>query len=229
MTIRYLEDSKNVPGDPNDKASSSRLDIKHVHNLNERTKELDCLYRAINLLGIAEHGSLEKAIQQVADLIPSGLQFPKVACSRLVIGEQEYRSERYVHSRWLLIADILADEENVGSLEVAYVEMRPDSFKGPFLEEEVFLLNAVACLIGQTIYRKKLIDERNEHFKHLERIYQKVLRGFIPICASCKSIRDEKGAWHQLEAYVQKRTEATFSHGICPECYKKLYPYLSGR
>nr|WP_319521998.1 hypothetical protein [uncultured Desulfosarcina sp.] len=64
---------------------------------------------------------------------------------------------------------------------------------------------------------------------HLERICQKVLSGFIPICASCKSIRDEKGVWPQLEAYVQKRTEATFSHGICPECVKKLYPYLSDR
>ena len=204
----------------------SLVDIKEVHNLDERTKELDCLYRAINLLGLAEHGSLEKRIQQVADLIPSGMQFPKVACSRIVIGEQEYRSERYVQSRWLLIADILVNKENFGSIEVAYEDMRPDSFKGAFLEEEIFLLNAVASLIGQAIYREKLICERNEHFKHLERTYQKVLSGFVPICTSCKRIRDEKGVWHPLEAYVQKRTEATFSHGICPACIEALYPFV---
>jgi hypothetical protein len=209
--------------------SPSLVNIKDVHNLNERTKELDCLFQAINILGIAEHGSLEKALQQVTDILPSGMQFPGVACARIVIGEQEYRSRRYVHSRWLLNADILVDEENDGSLEVAYTEMRPDNFRGPFLEEEVFLLNAVASLVGQAIYRKKLINERNQHFKHLEKTYQKVLSGFIPICASCKSVRDEKGLWHRLEAYVQKRTEATFSHGICPVCMKTLYPFVGSQ
>jgi PAS domain S-box-containing protein len=52
----------------------------------------------------------------------------------------------------------------------------------------------------------------------------KTLRGIVPICASCKNIRDDKGFWHQVEAYVSKHTEADFSHGICPDCMKKLYP-----
>jgi len=52
----------------------------------------------------------------------------------------------------------------------------------------------------------------------------KTLQGIIPICASCKKIRDEKGYWDQVESYVSKHTEALFSHGICPECAKKLYP-----
>ena len=50
----------------------------------------------------------------------------------------------------------------------------------------------------------------------------KVLRGFIPICMSCKKIRDDKGFWQQIESYIQKRSEALFSHGVCPDCYKKL-------
>ena len=50
----------------------------------------------------------------------------------------------------------------------------------------------------------------------------KVLRGFIPICMSCKKIRDDKGFWQQLESYIQKRSEALFSHGVCPDCYQKL-------
>ncbi len=52
----------------------------------------------------------------------------------------------------------------------------------------------------------------------------KTLRGIVPICASCKRIRDDKGYWKQVEAYVRERTDAQFSHGICPECAKKLYP-----
>ena len=52
----------------------------------------------------------------------------------------------------------------------------------------------------------------------------KTLRGIIPICANCKKIRDDKGFWQQVESYVSARTDADFSHGICPDCAKKLYP-----
>jgi phosphoserine phosphatase RsbU/P len=52
----------------------------------------------------------------------------------------------------------------------------------------------------------------------------KTLRGIVPICASCKKIRDDQGYWQQVEAYVREHTDAQFSHGICPECAAKLYP-----
>lgn len=54
----------------------------------------------------------------------------------------------------------------------------------------------------------------------------KQLKGIIPICSHCKQIRDDKGAWNGLEAYISKHSEADFSHGICPECIAKLYPDL---
>jgi hypothetical protein len=52
----------------------------------------------------------------------------------------------------------------------------------------------------------------------------KTLSGILPICASCKKIRDDRGYWNQVEAYVRDHSEAEFSHGICPHCAKKLYP-----
>ena len=52
-----------------------------------------------------------------------------------------------------------------------------------------------------------------------------VLEGILPICASCKKIRNEKGEYEQIEQYVSERSEASFSHTICPECGKKLYPW----
>ena len=52
------------------------------------------------------------------------------------------------------------------------------------------------------------------------------LKGLIPICSNCKRIRDDHGYWQQLECYIQEHTSATFSHSICPECAKKLYPDL---
>ena len=54
----------------------------------------------------------------------------------------------------------------------------------------------------------------------------KVLRGYLPICSSCKKIRDDKGYWNQIEVYIRDHSEAEFSHGICPECKEKLYPDL---
>ena len=55
----------------------------------------------------------------------------------------------------------------------------------------------------------------------------KVLRGLIPICASCKKIRNDGGYWQQLEEYIGEHSEAEFSHGICQPCVKKLYPGVS--
>lgn len=54
----------------------------------------------------------------------------------------------------------------------------------------------------------------------------KILSGFLPICSSCKKIRDDKGSWKQIESYIKNHSEAEFTHGICPECIKKLYPEL---
>jgi len=54
----------------------------------------------------------------------------------------------------------------------------------------------------------------------------KILSGLLPICASCKKIRDDKGYWNQIEAYIRDHSEAEFTHSICPDCVKVLYPDL---
>ncbi|MBN2566434.1 MAG: GAF domain-containing protein [Candidatus Eisenbacteria bacterium] len=56
----------------------------------------------------------------------------------------------------------------------------------------------------------------------------RTLRGILPICASCKKIRDDDGYWQAVEDYISDHSEAVFSHGICPECRKRLYPELFG-
>lgn len=56
----------------------------------------------------------------------------------------------------------------------------------------------------------------------------KTLEGFLPICANCHSIRNDEGFWEQVEKYIQERTEAQFSHSICPDCLKELYPTIYG-
>lgn len=55
----------------------------------------------------------------------------------------------------------------------------------------------------------------------------KQLSGMLPICSSCKNIRDDKGYWRQIESFIKEHSEANFSHGICPDCVKKLYPEIT--
>lgn len=76
------------------------------------------------------------------------------------------------------------------------------------------------------IYKHKSDKEKAQLTKELQDALNKVkqLSGLLPICASCKKIRDDKGYWNQIEVYILDHSEAEFSHGICPECMKNLYP-----
>lgn len=67
----------------------------------------------------------------------------------------------------------------------------------------------------------RVLEEKKKLEKAIEKI--KKLSGLLPICASCKKIRDDKGYWKQIESYISDHSEAEFSHGICPECADKLY------
>ena len=67
-----------------------------------------------------------------------------------------------------------------------------------------------------TLLSLKIIREAQKEIK--------ILSGFLPICSSCKKIRDDDGYWNQVESYINSHSEAQFSHGICPDCFKELYP-----
>lgn len=69
--------------------------------------------------------------------------------------------------------------------------------------------------------REKLIAKLQKALAEI-----KELQGFLPICAKCKKIRDDEGYWQQIEKYIQDRTNAKFSHGLCPHCAEKLYPEI---
>ena len=88
------------------------------------------------------------------------------------------------------------------------------------------VLNAV---IGLFLGKMKQADkEKSEVIAELKKALEeiKTLSGFLPICASCKKIRDDKGYWNQIEAYISEHSAVEFSHAICPECSEKLYPEI---
>jgi phosphoserine phosphatase RsbU/P len=96
-------------------------------------------------------------------------------------------------------------------------------------------VNAVELLarVSSALMLKKEMDCRKTREQELRRSNEalqkalsevKVLKGLVPICASCKKIRNDQGFWQQLEEYIQQHSEAEFSHGLCTPCIKKLYP-----
>lgn len=98
----------------------------------------------------------------------------------------------------------------------------------------VWLIGLTGLFLGMGQVKKRIREqeaaeaERNRFFNELQESLKnsKRLRGLLPICASCKNIRDDKGYWQQIESYVRDHSEADFSHSICPDCAKKLYPDL---
>lgn len=78
------------------------------------------------------------------------------------------------------------------------------------------------------LYKARIDKERNLLLKQLQEQQDKIneLSGLIPICSSCKKIRDDEGYWHQVEEYIRLHSKAEFTHSLCPSCLKSLYPDL---
>jgi PAS domain S-box-containing protein len=84
------------------------------------------------------------------------------------------------------------------------------------------------ALVRDVTPRKQIETERERLINELQAAlgHVKTLKGMLPICANCKKVRDDKGYWNQIESYVQQHTDASFTHGLCPDCAKQLYPEL---
>ncbi len=99
-------------------------------------------------------------------------------------------------------------------------------YSGPIIiNGKKLLYSIVHDISSRKRAEKALMLEKNKLQEALAKI--KTLSGMLPICSNCKKIRDDKGYWNQIEVYIREHSDAKFSHGICPECAKKLYPDLS--
>lgn len=90
---------------------------------------------------------------------------------------------------------------------------------GIFTEDLIMYFEMIGENIGIAIQNSLVHTKLKNAYEEI-----KTLKGLIPICASCKNIRDDKGFWENVENYISKHSEAEFTHSICPECVKELYP-----
>jgi len=131
---------------------------KQRYDLSERVKELNCLYSIYSLVGEPDV-SLEGILQGTVDLLPPAWQYPEITCARIILEDQIFKTKNYKETIWKQSAGITVYGNQVGTLEVCYLEEKPKSYEGPFFKEEGSLINAIAERLGKVIERKKAEEE----------------------------------------------------------------------
>lgn len=91
----------------------------------------------------------------------------------------------------------------------------------PFPEGAIIISQDITAQKQAELDRMSLIDELRRALEEVEK-----LRGLLPICASCKRIRDDNGYWNEVEVYFSKHSNVNFSHALCPDCTERLYPEM---
>jgi len=128
----------------------------------------------------------------------------------------------------------LALKSDDNPYNVEYRIIRPDNSERIVHEEAVIERDEegtpikITGIIQDITARKQAEEEREKLINKLQKTLEDVrtLSGMLPICSSCKKIRDDEGYWTQIETYIKNHSEAEFSHSICPDCVKRLYPDL---
>lgn len=127
------------------------------HELGERIKELNCLFK-IAELARTQGLSREELLQKTVDFIPAGWQFPEITCVRIAVRGKEYVTDNFRESAWKQASDITVLGKKFGSLEVCYLAERPAAHEGPFLKEERSLINAITERLGVVFGRQQTED-----------------------------------------------------------------------
>ncbi len=133
-------------------------------DLRLRIKELNCLIRISRLIDNQDR-SLERMLQETIEIIPSGWQHSEIACARIVLEHQEFRTSNYRETPWKLASGLFIHGRLIGGLEVCYMEERPPAVEGPFLAEERDLLNAIAEEMGKVITLNRTYDNLRQSEK----------------------------------------------------------------
>ena len=121
------------------------------------------------------------------------------------------------YSRFPNIPIVIFTANNDEKLGLELVNMGAQDY---LIKEQVSAILLIRSII-YAIERHSIIQKLNNAIDEI-----KTLNGLLPICANCKKIRDDKGYWNVVEKYIEERSFAKFTHGICPDCIKKIYPNL---
>ena len=171
MSLMHINEELNREIKELKRSGSEELEMA-AHKLRERIKELNCLYD-ISSFRDATDFSLDAILQTVVDFIPPAIQYPEITCARLIFGGYEITTKNFKDTRWKLSREITVNNEWIGTLEVCYLEEKPELEEGPFLKESKNLINAVAESIAKIIEREEAEAEIRKHQGHIEALIKK--------------------------------------------------------
>lgn len=135
-----------------------------VHALEERAKELNCIYTIDDALNNTELKP-DEIFTSVVNAIPGGWQFPEISKAKIIVANKSYESDNFIESNYFIKSDICTNENNVGSVYVYYTKATPEFDEGPFLKEERKLLNTIAERLGRYLQHeesKKILGDLKE-------------------------------------------------------------------
>jgi C4-dicarboxylate-specific signal transduction histidine kinase len=160
--------------DDRDAGEQSPIELRCA--LEERLKELDCLY-GISEIVERSGGSLDVILQEIVELLTRSWEHSDVSCARITLDGMEFKTDNYANTNWKQVADLRVHGEVAGVVEVGYLTEKPLRFEGPFVAEERRLLNAVAERTGHIVERLRadhLLRQREEELRgrltHLTRV-----------------------------------------------------------
>jgi two-component system cell cycle response regulator len=203
--------------------SQERKDISVLYVEDEQTTReavVEILQRRVQKVFTARDGSegLERFREHRPDLVVTDIRMPVMDGLRMA---RTIREE----SKGTLIIVTTAHSDTPYMLDAIDIGVDQYVVKPVSVEKLAGAVGKCAEIIWYRRAHKEYLAEREKLITDLQDALAKVklLSGFLPICASCKKIRDDKGYWKQIEAYICEHSEAEFSHGICPDCARKLY------
>ncbi len=128
---------------------------KLLESLQERAKELNCIYRVEEVLNQPDT-DIDSACKGIIEAVPPGWQYPEMSQARIVIEDKEFKTPGWVESEWVLSADIRLQDKVVGMVEVAYTKSMPQADDGPFLKEEKKLIATIADRLGHFVLHHQM-------------------------------------------------------------------------
>jgi response regulator RpfG family c-di-GMP phosphodiesterase len=160
--------------------------------------------------------ALEIAKRQIPDIIILDVVMPVMSGYEILRSLKQNASLKEIPVIFITALD--KEDQETRGLTLGAVDYIPKPFNTTIVKLRV------KTQMELKRQRDVLIQRNEELQKALIKI--RTLSGLLPICASCKKIRDDRGYWTQLEHYIREHSEAEFTHGCCPDCMKKLYPEL---
>ncbi len=171
--------------------------------LAERAKELNCLY---NLSDLAQKRdvSLPQMLQATTELLPPAWQYPEVTCARIVFEEQVFTTDNFRETRWSQASEIVVRGRPSGTVEVRYLDGKPEHEEGPFLDAERRLINAVAERLGHIIERKQAEEALQESEARYKALFAGAPEGMLVADLQTRQFRHANPAMCRMFGYTEE-------------------------